>query len=144
MRRTASEAAGADGPELPSSRGMAQLSVNGHANSARQHEQQTWPEGATVGSPVGMDTTGLAGDSSGTGEWRWEAVEQLVVYGLGSPEGSAVPRYQLAFALLLAAQLPGLAGPVLAFDPAFTDVDRQLLATLDIQVQPGFSLIDGQ
>ena len=46
----------------------------------------------------------------------------------------ALARYQLAFALQLTGELPGLRGPVLAFDPAFSEVDRALLASLDVQV----------
>jgi hypothetical protein len=58
----------------------------------------------------------------------------MVVYGLGSPEAALVPRYQLALALLLREQLPGLRAPVEAFDPVFSETDRQLLASFDIEV----------
>jgi hypothetical protein len=49
----------------------------------------------------------------------WMAsVRQLVVYGLGSMEGSATSRYQLALVLLLMQQLlPQLAAPPILFDP---------------------------
>ncbi len=59
--------------------------------------------------------------------WRWDEVEEMVVYGLGSLEAGHVPRYQLALALLLADRLPKLQGPIQVFDPVFTEVDHQLL-----------------
>ena len=59
----------------------------------------------------------------------------MVVYGLGSPEAALVPRYQLALALLLREQLPGLRQPVQAFDPVFSEVDRLLLASFGIEVR---------
>ena len=50
--------------------------------------------------------------------WRWDAVEALVVFGLGSLEGGPAPRYQLALALLLAQRLPALARPAEVRAPA--------------------------
>lgn len=41
---------------------------------------------------------------------------------------------QLALALLLREHLPGLAGPPETYDPAFSDVDRALLAALGVHV----------
>ncbi|KAL6753053.1 hypothetical protein V8C86DRAFT_3140349 [Haematococcus lacustris] len=56
-------------------------------------------------------------------------VQQLVVYGLGSPQASLTSRYQLALACLLQdSLLPGLTSPPLAFDPAFSSADQQLLS----------------
>ena len=43
-------------------------------------------------------------------------------------------RYQLAFALLVAEQLPGLMGPVEAYDPVFNDIDRALLHSVGVKV----------
>ncbi len=59
--------------------------------------------------------------------WRWSEVVEMVIYGLGSMEDQRGPRYQLAFALLLAGHLPGLQGPVQVYDPRFTELDRMLL-----------------
>lgn len=44
-------------------------------------------------------------------------------------------RYQLAFALLVAEQLPGLMGPVEAYDPVFNDIDRALLHSVKVKVR---------
>lgn len=73
-------------------------------------------------------------DLCANGVWRWTSVESLVVYGLGSMEARYGPRYQLAFTLLLAEQLPSLRGPVEAFDPVFSEVDCMLLRHLGIKV----------
>lgn len=78
--------------------------------------------------------------------WRWEAVEEMVIYGLGSLEASPVPRYQLAFALLLAERLPKLKGPLQAFDPVFTELDCALLKEQGLLVRifsasPHFSIM---
>ncbi|KAK9836996.1 hypothetical protein WJX81_005405 [Elliptochloris bilobata] len=70
----------------------------------------------------------------GAAAWRWEAAEALVVFGLGSLEGGPVPRYQLALALLLAARLPALRRPIEAYDPVFTELDRAVLADLEVQM----------
>ena len=89
----------------------------------------------------------------------WSHIQQLVTYGLGSPADSKVSRYQvrphllcpcprpppttnplfcgvqLSLALLLAARLPGLQEAPLAFDPAFSELDVQLLEKLGIKVR---------
>ena len=44
-------------------------------------------------------------------------------------------RYQLAFALLVAEQLPGLMGPAEAYDPVFNDIDRALLHSVGVKVR---------
>jgi hypothetical protein len=66
--------------------------------------------------------------------WRWSEVEEMVIYGLGSLEAGHVPRYQLAFALLLADRLPSLQGPLQVFDPVFTEVDVRLLKEQGLSV----------
>ena len=68
--------------------------------------------------------------------WRWSKVEEMVIYGLGSTEDHRGPRYQLAFALLLAGHLPGLQGPIQVFDPKFTELDRMLLREQGLLVRP--------
>jgi hypothetical protein len=67
-------------------------------------------------------------------DWAWTRVEHMVIYGLGSMEAHHCPRYQLAFALLIAQQLPGLRGPVEVYDPVFSDVDCMLLEQLGLKV----------
>ncbi|CAK0732295.1 hypothetical protein CVIRNUC_000111 [Coccomyxa viridis] len=66
--------------------------------------------------------------------WRWESVTHMVMYGLGSPKASKAARYQLAFALLITELLPGLREALDTYDPAFSDVDRALLASLGVTV----------
>ena len=46
-----------------------------------------------------------------------------------------VPRHQTALALALEALLPGLTGPVRAYDPVFTAVDTDALKLLQIEVR---------
>jgi hypothetical protein len=41
------------------------------------------------------DTLQSSSSNSSCLKWDWQAVQQLVVYGLGSPEGSRVSRYQV-------------------------------------------------
>ena len=67
------------------------------------------------------------------------ALQQMVVYGLGSLEqpGAVHIGYQLALCTLLAAALPALAGSPEAFDPVFTPLDHAVLAHYSIQVRGG-------
>lgn len=57
---------------------------------------------ASSGAPCGATCRSFAaaevphGEEGEGGGWRWEAVEQLVVYGLGSMEDSVVSRCTLA------------------------------------------------
>jgi hypothetical protein len=101
------------------------------------------------------------GGSSTAGGFPWASVSELVVYGLGSVEGSRVSRHQAALATLLASSdvLPrvaevaaaraaateaaegaaaGDAAPprfgIVAYDPCFSRVDKQLLARLGVTV----------
>lgn len=45
-------------------------------------------------------------------------------------------RYQLAFALLVAELLPGLTGPLEAYDPVFNGADRAFLKDVGVKVWP--------
>ena len=81
------------------------------------------------------EPNGCHSSSSSSSSWSWGAFQEMVVFGLGSPEADAVPRCQLAFALLLRECMPGLRSPVQAFDPVFSPVDRLLLKSFDIQVR---------
>jgi len=47
----------------------------------------------------------------------------------------ACPRYQLAFALLVAELLPGLTSPLEAYDPVFNDIDRAFLHKVGVKVR---------
>lgn len=64
----------------------------------------------------------------------WSGIEHLIILGLGSIEKNAVPRYQLAMALLLAEELSQHRMPICAYDPVFTAVDKSVLLELTIQV----------
>ena len=46
----------------------------------------------------------------------------------------ACPRYQLAFALLVAELLSGLTSPLEAYDPVFNDIDRAFLHRVGVKV----------
>ncbi len=72
------------------------------------------------------------------------AVEEVVVYGLGSPvDGPPQVKYQFALAVLLAEELRAkhrggndAVIPVLFFDPVFTALDREVIESYD-----GFSVL---
>lgn len=106
------------------------------------------PEASLLNDPS-MPNCKLAATEEGIGEqgalhsvcnvkgvWRWSNVEEMVIYGLGSMEDDRAPRYQLAFALLLAGRLPGLRGPIQVFDPRFTELDCMLLREQGCLVSP--------
>lgn len=76
----------------------------------------------------------MAAAEARCGGWRWAEVRRLVVYGVGCIEDSRVSRYQLALALLLKDLLPGLAAPPELYDPAFSELDRALLARLGLEL----------
>ena len=70
---------------------------------------------------------------------RWALlprIKSMVMYGLGSLEqpGGAHIRCQLALAVRLAAMLPGLEGRPEAYDPVFSGLDSQALASLGFTV----------
>lgn len=70
----------------------------------------------------------------------WNLVRHMAVFGLGSLENSRTARYQLAVALLLAAELvPNLDQPVEAYDPVFTQVDKAVLEAYGWKVLPSSS-----
>jgi len=83
----------------------------------------------------------------GSAEVRPEVsvVEEVVVYGLGSPvDGPPQVKYQFALAVLLSEELKrakhggngGAAIPVLFFDPVFTAIDREVIESYE-----GFSVL---
>lgn len=76
------------------------------------------------------------------GALKWplvsEAIQHLIVYGLGSLEqpGALHIRYQVALACLLPSLLPGLIGPPEAYDPVFTALDKAVLNACGMTVIP--------
>eukprot|EP00928_Gymnodinium_smaydae_P022116 TRINITY_DN18671_c0_g1_i2.p1 TRINITY_DN18671_c0_g1~~TRINITY_DN18671_c0_g1_i2.p1 ORF type:complete len:324 (+),score=88.01 TRINITY_DN18671_c0_g1_i2:63-1034(+) len=76
----------------------------------------------------------VAGTSTAAGaDGEWHLVEELVLYGHGSPDDSIAAQCQLALALLLHSWLQ-LRRPLLAFDPAMSALDRAALQRLGVQV----------
>lgn len=70
--------------------------------------------------------------------WAWSSCTELVSYGLGSfqsgPGMGAVPKCQLALVLALKDHMRHLTAPPQLYDPAFTQVDRQLVTALGCHV----------
>ncbi|KAF6260142.1 hypothetical protein COO60DRAFT_923871 [Scenedesmus sp. NREL 46B-D3] len=113
----------------------------GCARPDRRHRCQQWcrcsSAAAAAAAAAGAAATGAArwcGSSSHRAGWSWGDVQQLVVYGLGSPDDSKVSRHQLALVLLLQGLLPGLTQPPQLYDPAFGEADALLLQALGLAV----------
>lgn len=83
----------------------------------------------------GRTPTGNAAQADGVAG-TWEHIEEIVVYGLGSPHESRTSRYQLALVCALQARAPRLRKPPLLFDPIFSEVDKGVLLALGMSVIP--------
>jgi hypothetical protein len=107
---------GAAGAPADASGGAARPAAGQPARPGAGAEPAARPGAA--GAQPGAASLQAASRSPPRARWRWDAVEALVVFGLGSLEGGPAPRYQLALALLLAQRLPALARPAEVRAPA--------------------------
>ncbi|BDA47586.1 probable protein SENSITIVITY TO RED LIGHT REDUCED 1 at N-terminal half [Coccomyxa sp. Obi] len=123
------DAQGSAEPDMHVLSAQLEASVGLHGQSTPNSKLAATEEG--TGKQGGLHSVGNIG-----GVWRWSKVEEMVIFGLGSMENDRNPRYQLAFALLLAGHLPGLQGPIQVFDPRFTELDRMFLR------EQGFLVLD--